>query len=114
MLITINLGIDNSIANGIDYNSLLSLLDLSLGDYGSVMGATSKMSEGGDWEPEKILIAKIETNSLESVNRRLEALAVVLNEDSIAVSVLGDEGYLIFNPNYNGEKYDYNHNFFMN
>tara|TARA_R100000406_G_scaffold58601_1_gene40497 strand:- start:1000 stop:1350 length:351 start_codon:yes stop_codon:yes gene_type:complete len=114
MILRINLGMENAEGCGLDYLNLVALLNLSIGGVGSVTSACSKLSDGGDWEPENILIAEIRTNavSIKELNKRLESLALVLNEDSIAVSVLGDEGYLVFNPNYTGEKYDFNIDYF--
>lgn len=114
MIIRINLGMANAKSHGIDYLNLVSLLELSLVSYGSVSATCTKISGGGDWEPEEILIAEISVDDIEFVNRALEALSVVLDEDSIAVSVLGNEGYLIWNPNYTGEKYEFNSDYFLN
>ena len=114
MIVRINLGMANAQSYGIDYLNLVALLQSSVKNCGDVTATCTKLSDGGDWQPESILIAEIETSDIQSVNRSLEALAVVLDEDSIAVSVLGNEGYLIWNPNYSGEKYDFNSNYFLN
>ena len=114
MIARINLGMDNASKYGIGYLEMVSLLSSAIRDYGKIDCTCSKMSKGGDWKPEPILIADIDVSEWVGFNRALEALCVVLNEDSIAVSLIGREGYLIFHPNYAGERYPFNFDYFLN
>lgn len=73
-------------------------------------------SSGGDWAPEPIIWANFTVKddiSVTAMLRTLESVCVVLHEDSIAVKVEPyGHGKLVFNPNYKGEKYDFNVEYF--
>jgi hypothetical protein len=72
------------------------------------------MSEGGDWEAEPILIASLYANSKKSIVDTLEGVCHRLNEEAIAVKLENEpKGFMVFNPSYEGERYEFNEAYFV-
>ena len=112
MRVKLNVGIDRC-----ELGSMLvaELLRNAIGPKNKVLDFEAKYSEGGDWEPELILIPEIIIQDLESFKRGVESMCLVLNEDCIAVSFQTNSkgGAMIFNPNYTGEKFQFNIEYFV-
>jgi hypothetical protein len=71
-------------------------------------------SDGGDWGPEQILIASLFSNSKKSIVDTLEAVCHDLNEEAITVKLEGkSDGFIVFNPSYEGERYEFNEAYFV-
>lgn len=78
--------------------------------YGFPYLLTIKEHEGSDWEAEQVAVMRIEGVSLNKTI--LESLCQRLNQDAIAYEYNG-EGGIVFNPNYQGERYKFNPEYFL-
>jgi|LakMenEpi03Aug12_release.lakeMendotaPanAssembly.Ray.scaffolds.fasta_scaffold1924260_1 hypothetical protein len=67
----------------------------------------------GDWGSEETYVARIELkqNNDKLLNSLLKGLCRKFNQDAIAY-MLNGVGYMVFNHNYKGEKFDFNINYF--
>ena len=64
--------------------------------------------------PERTLIVELDSRlGVESLRLNIELLCDILTQESIAVKFNG-KGELIFNPAYNGERYEFNEDYFLN
>lgn len=64
--------------------------------------------------PERTLVIEGETKlKKEFILKMIEHICKVATQESIAVKING-EGILVFNPEYKGERYEFNENFFIN
>lgn len=73
-----------------------------------------KVSENtGSWGKERVLVLEIKTilDAYYLFERGLEKLCDKLNQDAIAFT-FNDVGYIAFNPNYKGEKFVFNPDYF--
>lgn len=68
---------------------------------------------GGDWGTEQTYVARVplQSSNIELINTILEYMCIDFNQDAIAYMING-VGYLAFNPNYTGERYEFNINYF--
>ena len=118
MIVRVNIGLGNANKFDFDCHTVARILDLATRDCASLIDYREVESAGGDWEPEKVLWAELEIITCDEVSAfkdALESLCVVLNEDAIAVAIVSPriaDGTVIFNPNYTGEKYDFNLDYF--
>ena len=67
----------------------------------------------GDWGKEKTYIARVplQSSNIKLINTILEYMCIDFNQDAIAY-MLDEVGYIAFNPNYTGEKFEFNINYF--
>lgn len=118
MIVRINIGLGNASKFDFDCDTIARLLDLSTRDCAQLLNYRQVESNGGDWEPESVLWAELYVSSSDEVHffkKALEGLCTVLNEDSIAVAIVSPsiaDGTIIYNPEYSGEKYDFNLDYF--
>lgn len=68
-----------------------------------------------DWGAEEVLVAKVNLcdYSRNVLNNILSYMCFKLNQDAIAYTYNG-EGFIAFNPNYEGKQYRFNKKFFKN
>lgn len=110
MDVQVNIGIQGTSLS----TALSSLMSQSYFEEVRVTSYDSSMSEGGDWESEPILIASLFSNSKKSIVDALEAVCHDLGEEAIAVKLEGkNEGFIVFNPSYEGERYEFNEAYFV-
>tara|TARA_R100001440_G_scaffold17194_1_gene29191 strand:+ start:252 stop:632 length:381 start_codon:yes stop_codon:yes gene_type:complete len=71
--------------------------------------------KGGDWGLERTLIASLSFEDLRYLKETLREVCVILGEDAIAVKTnrRSKKGFLVFNPSYVGERYDFNNDYFL-
>lgn len=71
------------------------------------------VNANGNWGEEQTYVAIIplQSENIELVNLLLEYLCIEFNQDAIAY-MLNGKGKMVFNPNYKGEKFDFNINYF--
>ena len=120
MIVRLNIGLENASKFDFDCDTIARLLDLATRDCAELLSYRQVESSGGDWEPESILWAELEVSSSDQVHffrKSLEGLCTVLNEEGIAVAIVSPaiaigEGIIVWNPEYNGEKYDFNLDYF--
>lgn len=118
MIVRINVGLNNAQRNKLDAEHVVNLIKTGTDGAANVLDWRVVDSEGGDWEIEEVLWAEIEvvtSDETEIFKRTLESLCVVLNEDAIAVAIVSPsigEGTILFNPHYEGEKYEFNLDYF--
>lgn len=117
MIVRINIGLAN--AHGVDLSTedVHNLVLLATDPFSDMLDTMELQSSGGDWEPEPVYWAELEVfpNEVENFKLALEGLCVVLQEDSIAVAIVSPSvgtGTLIFNPRYEGERYQFNLDYF--
>ena len=118
MIVRINLGLQNAHDNDLSTEDVHNLLFLATAPYADLNYTEQQESAGGDWDPEPILVAELEVfpNEVENFKLALEGLCVVLQEDAIAVSIVSPNigtGTVIFNPRYEGEKFEFNLDYFV-
>jgi hypothetical protein len=67
----------------------------------------------GDWGSEETYVAsiKLDSSNLVLINLLLEYLCMDLKQDAIAY-IIDEVGYMAFNPSYEGERYEFNINYF--
>ena len=124
MIVRLNIGLDNAQSHGLSHLDVSKLLKLAVRDCATFLSA--RMIEGvgiadenvGDWEPEDVLWAELEIRSSDEVpafKNAVKSLCVVLQEEAIAVAIVSPrygDGLLIFNPEYTGEEYAFNLDYF--
>ena len=117
MIVRLNIGLAN--AHGVDLSTedVHNLVLLATDPYAEMIDNREVMSEGGDWDPEPVYWAELEVfhNEVENFKLALEGLCVVLHEDSIAVAIVSPSigtGTLVFNPRYEGDRYEFNLDYF--
>ena len=74
-----------------------------------------RRGKGGDWGVERTLIASLSFSDLRDVRETLEQVCIILGEDAIAVKPnrRSKRGFLVFNPSYVGERYEFNNDYFL-
>jgi hypothetical protein len=76
---------------------------------------STRNSGGSDWEGEETFLAKIDllkTVQFEQIVVIMHELCKTLKQDAIAYKV-GNVGYLAFNPEYSGERFEFNKDYFI-
>lgn len=112
MIVRTNIGLES---HGIGVSIVNQLTKAAIGSKNRIQSNFAKLSEGGDWAPELILIQQIEVLDVDSFKLGIESLCRVLGEDAIAVAIISPSigsGTIIFNPTYTGERYDFNLDYF--
>ena len=112
MIVRLNIGMES---HGIGASVIKQMLQNAIGTDNVVTGYHCVMSDGGDWEPELIMVPEIQVSNVERLKKGLVALCDVLSEDSIAVAILSPDvgnGVLVWNTNYTGERYSFNLDYF--
>lgn len=113
MIIRTNIGLES---HGIGSSIVNQLTQNAIGVANVIKSSDMKLSEGGDWPPEWVLVQEIEVSNVERLKKGLVALCDVLSEDSIAVAILSPDvgnGVLVWNTNYTGERYSFNLDYFV-
>ena len=78
--------------------------------------AENKTLEGsGDWgkEPTKVYCINLHNAHLEPVSNAVENLCIKLSQDAISYKLNG-VGYIGFNPSYQGQKFEFKEEYFIN
>jgi hypothetical protein len=109
VIVQTNIGLES---HGIGTSIVNQLTANAIGEKNRIIASDCKLSSGGDWKPELILIQRIEISDFPSFVKGFENLCSVLGEDCIAVEGT-DHGFLIFSPSYNGERFSFNSDFFI-
>lgn len=123
-----NVGLED---HGLSAETVTTILANLLEDGNEVVASRTTLSEGGDWEPERIVIQELSCHCIGSLERSLEKLAEALGEEAIAYLAtkiefceesakrpLGtapldiEEGYIAYNPRFKGERYNFNVDYF--
>ena len=117
MIVRINLGLANAHSADLSTQNVHDLLFHATAPYADLLDYREVQSEGGDWEPEPIYWVEFEIlhDCVDRFKRALESICTVLHEDAIAVAIVSPsigEGTILFNPNYEGERYDFNLDYF--
>lgn len=118
MIVRVNIGLDNAINGGLGTYHTAQLLKLATRDCATLKSYRRVESAGGDWDAEPVLWAELEVLNSGDVHffkKALEGICTVLNEDAIAVAIVSPsiaDGTIIWNPEYDGEKYDFNLEYF--
>lgn len=110
--LTINIGLN------VNNNEPNNQKELTLKTMLKIFSPTlSKTVEGGEWNgiKERIQVYTINAGELNSQGLKLllSWLCVELNQDAIAFK-LNNEGRIAFSPFYNGEKFQFNNEKFLN
>jgi hypothetical protein len=71
------------------------------------------VSANGNWGEEVTYVASVPllSSNVELINTILEYMCIDFKQDAIAYMING-VGYMVFNPNYMGEKFEFNINYF--
>ena len=109
MIVQTNIGLES---HGIGTSIVNQLTTNAIGEKNRIIASDCRLSSGGDWSPELVLIQKIEISDLPAFIRAFESLCLLLGEDCIAVKGI-TLGFLIFSPNYSGERFSFNSDFFI-
>ena len=125
MIVRVNIGLENAINGGLGTYHTAKLLELATRDSATLKSYRRVESDGGDWDAEPVLWAELEilpptleirsSERVDRFKRALAGLCTVLHEDCIAVAIVSPtiaEGVLIWNPCYDGEKFDFNLEYF--
>lgn len=70
------------------------------------------LSEGGDWEPETIIVFRVHRLCEHEAKSVALTLCKRLGQEAIAYHD-GSEGGLVFHPEYSGERYEFNSEYFI-
>lgn len=111
MKVITNVGLDN---HGLSAETVTTILANLLEDGTEVVDYRTALSEGGDWEPERIVIQELSCHCIGSLGRSLEKLCECIGEEAIAYlgGPYAETGYIAYNPRFKGERYDFNVDFF--
>ena len=112
MIVRTNIGLES---HGIGASIVNQLTTTAIGSKNRIQSSYATLSQGGDWAPEMILVQTIEVLDVDTFKSGLESICRVLGEDAIAVAILSPSigsGTIIFNQSYNGERYDFNIDYF--
>lgn len=113
MIIRTNIGLES---HGIGSSIVNQLTQNAIGVANLIKSSDIKLSEGGDWPPEWVLVQEIEVMDVDAFKSGLESLCLVLGEDAIAVAILSPNvghGVVLFSPSYTGTKYSFNLDYFV-
>ena len=113
MIVALNIGLES---HGIGASVVKSMLRNAIGNDNKITSSETLLSDGGNWDPELVLVPEIDVHDVDRLKSGLVALCDVLGEDSIAVAILSPtigNGILVWNSNYTGEKYDFNLDYFV-
>lgn len=113
MIVQTNIGLENHKIGSTIVNQLCKE---AFGKDNVILDYVCKFSEGGDWDPELILIQRIDVTDLKTFFRGVESIARVLGEEAIACHRECDwhkSGVIIFNPIKECERYVYDHRYFV-
>ena len=126
MLITLNIGTVKGINHGsykeqMTIEDTLNLVADELSLAGLRFSLRKTMSMGGDWNPETIVVAEVNcrinhpNDDIGSLWFALQELVRITDQDAIAVHGINhvDGGFVLFHPNYEGERYDFNVDYFV-
>lgn len=115
MKVLTNVGLEG---HGISAGSIRAILRNLLRDGNRLVSDRVVKSDGGDWEPEYIVVHEIQVVSWCSLDETLATLCGCLGEDAIAYLPVFDDarpidnGYISWNPRYTGERFEFNHDYF--
>lgn len=104
--IKLNIGLEN---NPYTYQKVVELIDWTYGK--------SKISrqQTGEYngEPERTAVFLTESSyNVNKILRAVEVLTEIFTQECIAVKI-NDVGYLVYNPEYKGEKFEFNNEYFI-
>lgn len=92
----------------------LTLLSLQNRFISFMLPIDIKVSENfGSWGKERVLVLEMDTYKLniDGFKSVISLVCTDLRQDGIAFTIDG-EGYIVFNPNYKGEKFAFNPDYF--
>lgn len=103
--IKLNIGLENNpyeFADVLTFVNELAILNSFRQELGEYNG-----------EPERTFVASLYSEHAEErILKRIELLTIAFTQDCIAVKI-NDVGYLVYNPEYKGEKFEFNNEYFI-
>lgn len=103
--IKLNIGLEN---NPYEFADVLTFVN-------ELATLNSFRQESGEYngEPERTFVASLYSKHTEErILKQIELLTIAFTQDCIAVKI-NDVGYLVYNPEYKGEKFEFNNEYFI-